>query len=336
VTRLEPLLKRGWALLLLPLSVVPFLLLGPQIAESHRNFSRSQESAALAAPVVVPSAAELARWQPLPPYSGAIPVVTYHRVGSVADRGYTVSPARLARHMEMLSRAGFHTISIHQYSRWRRGLPAGLPSRPILITFDDGRLDSFRGADRVLQRYGFKATMFARTGEIERRNPSYLQWGEMHAMEKSGRWDIQPATADGHAQVTVDAAGHPGEFYAYRRFTRSTGQETYADWQQRVSRDVFDAREAMVAQGFEPVSIAVPGGNYGQRGTNDGRIPDYMRSLLGTQFGVVFVTDARNRPAYTTRSGEPSRYEARRDTTADDLYGWLRAEDPAARAKGRR
>jgi hypothetical protein len=73
----------------------------------------------------------------------------------------------------------------------------------------------------------------------------------------------------------------------------------------------------------------VPGGNYGQRGSNDGRIAGYMRSLLATQFGVVFVTDGvRNRPQYTKRTGDPSRYELRRDTTADDLYGWLRAAGP--------
>jgi peptidoglycan/xylan/chitin deacetylase (PgdA/CDA1 family) len=29
-----------------------------------------------------------------------------------------------------------------------------------LITFDDGRVDSYRGADKVLARYHYQATMF--------------------------------------------------------------------------------------------------------------------------------------------------------------------------------
>ena len=58
--------------------------------------------------------------------------------------------AQFAEQMEMLERAGFQTISIAQYVRFLQGDAAGLPARPILITFDDGRLDSYRGADKVL------------------------------------------------------------------------------------------------------------------------------------------------------------------------------------------
>ena len=45
-------------------------------------------------------------------------------------------------------RAGFESISLAQYTRFRRGDSRGLPARPVLITFDDGRLDSYRGADK--------------------------------------------------------------------------------------------------------------------------------------------------------------------------------------------
>jgi hypothetical protein len=329
VTRMQPLLQRGWALLLLPLSVLPFVMLGPRIAASHRNFDRTHKSGPLAAPPVVPSPAELARWRPLAPYPGAVPVIAYPSVGS--NRGLT--RAAFARQMEMLQRAGFHAISVQQYARFRGGLPAGLPSRPLLITFDGGRLDSFRSADRVLQRHGFRATMFVVSGEVERRNPDYLTWRELLAMERSGRWDVQPQAADGDRLVAVDPSGTPGEFYAYRRYTRSAGKETFAAWQERVTRDLFDARDAMVAQGFDPVSFAVPHGNYGQHGSNDPRIAPYMRSLLASQFGIAFVANERNDPPYTTRAGDPARYEIHAGTTADDLYAWLRSADPAERRR---
>ncbi|MEA2466846.1 MAG: hypothetical protein QOJ57_972 [Thermoleophilaceae bacterium] len=301
-------LKRGAALLLLPLSVLPFLLLGPQIAESHRNFTRAQESAALPAPMVAPTAAESARWKPLPASGGPVPVVAYAGIGAEAP---SVTRLAFARQMEMLSRAGYRTISIHQYSRWRHGLPAGLPARPVLITFEGGRLDTFRGADRVLQRHGFRATVFPDTGEVARGNRSYLRWRELQAMQRSGRWDVQPGPFDGSAPVTVDANGRAGEFYAYRRYTRSQGVEKFADWQQRVTRDVFSARAAMVAQGFDPVAFSVPRGNYGQQGSNDARIAPWMRGLLRTQFGVFLA------------GGDKPRYDVRSGTTATELYGWL-------------
>ena len=330
MTRVLPLLQRGWSLLLLPLSVLPFVMLGPRIAESHRNFDRTHKSGPIAAPPVVPSAAELGRWRSVAPYAGAVPVIAYRGVSDTGQGG-SVTRAALARQMEMLQRAGFHAISIRQYSRFRQGLPAAPPSRPVLITFDGGRLESFRGADRVLQRHGFRATMFVVTGEVERRNPSFLTWRELQAMESSGRWDVQPQAADGNRLVAVDATGGAGEFYAYRRYTRSAGKETFAAWQERVTRDLFDARDAMVAQGFEPLSVAIPFGNYGQLRSNDPGIAPYLRSLLSTQFGIAFVSDERNEPPYSTREGEPARYEVRGGATADDLYGWLRSADPAER-----
>jgi hypothetical protein len=304
--------QRGGALLLLPLSLIPFLLLGPQIAESHRNFTRSQGSAPLPAPVVVPSAAEVWAWKPLPARAAgaAVPVIAYAGVGGPPP---SVTRLAFARQMEMLARAGFRTISIHQYSRWRRGLPAGLPPRPVLLTFEGGLLDTFRGADRVLQRHGFRATVFPYTGAVARGERSYLRWSELHQMQLSGRWDVQPGAFDGYVPVAVDGSGRAGEFYAYRRYTSSAGVETFADWQQRATRDVFSARAAMVAQGFDPVAFSVPGGNYGQRGSNDARIAPWMRSLLRTQFAGVFLA-----------RGDSRRYEVSGASTASSVYGWLR------------
>jgi hypothetical protein len=140
---------------------------------------------------------------------------------------------------------------------------------------------------------------------------------------------VQPAGTDDSARVVTDPAGDMGPAYAFRRYTDSRGIETYADWQARVTRDVFVARAAMVAQGFDPVAFAVPGGDYGATATNDPRIPAYLRSLLTTQFGPAFVRDARNWPGYTPRAGDAARYEIGRTTTAGDLYAWLRAKDPA-------
>jgi hypothetical protein len=287
--------ERGAALFLLPLSLVPFVLLGPQIAQSHRNYVRAHSAAPLPVPAVVLSQREGTRWLPLHVRRGRgrVPVLAYPAVG--------VTRAALARQMEMLARAGVRTISIHQYSRFRRGLPAGLPLRPVLLTFYGGRLATFQAADRVLQHHGFRATMFATAGEVARRNPDYLSWRELHAMVRSGRWDVQAAPYGTSARVTLDPSGSQGEPYAYRRYTRSAGLETVPDWQARVGRDVFDARTAMLAQGFDPVAFALP----------YARVAPWTRSLLTSQFGVVFAGAAADRFVVTGR------------TTADALYGWL-------------
>jgi hypothetical protein len=318
VTALRARLGRGGSLLLLPLSIVPFLLIGPSLVDSHAQFQREQRSHPLPAPAVVLSPGEIARWKPLPEFGPrAVPAVAF---------GADVTRLGLARQFAMLKRAGFTSISIHQYSRWRSRQPAGMPPRPLLITFDGGRLSSFRDADRLLQRYGFRATMFVPTGRIAARDRSLLTWKELHEMQASGRWDVQAEGTGDRTRVVTDPTGDMGPAYAFRRYTQSRGIESYADWQARVTRDVFAARDALLGQGFDPVAFAVPDGDYGTIATNDPRIPGYTRALLAAQFGPAFVGGAQ---AYTTRSGDAARFEIGATTTADDLYAWLRAKDPA-------
>ena len=217
--------------------------------------------------------------------------------------------------------------------RFLRGDSRGLPTRPLLITFDDGRLDSYRGADFALRRYGYRATMFVVAGAVRPDDRHFLSWKELRRMEDSGRWDLQEHAGDGHRQVAYDAAGRTGPFYAFRRYTESSGLETLAQWEQRVTTDVFAGRAALAARlkRFQPWTFAVPYSNYGQRATNDSRIPALMRTFLRRQYEAVFVQDERNNPAYTTRAshrGDVERFEVHTDTSVDDVYRWLRDQAP--------
>ena len=100
--------------------------------------------------------------------------------------------------------------------------------------------------------------MFVITGAILDGNPLYLSWTELHEMRHSGRWDIQPETYQGHAKITVDAHGDQAPFYAMRRWLRSTGEESFADYQRRVGGDLFAVADQFSAQGIPVHAIAVP------------------------------------------------------------------------------
>jgi hypothetical protein len=330
-TRIQERLKRGAALFLMPLSLVPFVLIAPGMIQSHEQFEREQKSRALPVPEVVLSAAELNRWRQLPPFHGAIPAIAYEGIDEGGPR--SVTRLQFARHLAMLKQQGFETISIDDYRSWRQGKPVELPPRPVLIAFDGARLSSFRGADRLLQHHGYRAAIFAPTGRIHSKNHELLMWKELDEMQDSGRWDVQAEGTAGDERVVVSASGATAPAYAVRRYTDSEGTETFAEWQQRVTDDVFAAREDLVEHGFDPVALSVPAGDYGRLGTNDPRIPDYVRGLIASQFGVSFVRDGRNYPAYTKPEGDAARYEIGETTTADDLYYWLRTKHPAEKVK---
>src|SRR4029077_2139206 len=180
-----------------------------------------------------------------------------------------------------------------QYARYAEtGSTDGLPSRPILLTFDDGRLDSFRGADPALARFHDTATIFVVASWPESRPDWALHWSELEKMQESGRWDVQEHAGTGHHHIRTDAEGHHGEFYAYRGWQEGH-LESFPEYEHRVTHDVKWG-EYMLRRhipGYRPLGFAVPYSNYGQRFTNDPRIPGFFFSFLHRRFPVVIDGD---------------------------------------------
>jgi hypothetical protein len=321
-------LRGAFAFLLLPLSLVPLYFAVPKI---RNEVAPDPTRAAQTAPDVRDE--QLQRYRVLPPSPGAVPVLAYHGINQRPDH-YSITQQQFAEQMAMLRKAGFEALSIAEYVRFLQGTNERLPARPVLITFDDGRLDSYRGADKILAETGMRATMFAIAGHTEEHSPFYLTWEELRRMAKSGRWDVQEHAGLGHANVRYDAAGRKGPAYAYRQYTQGSGLESFADFKQRVRHDIMWAKRAMTEQlpGFMPWSFAVPFGNYGHDGdTNDPRIGPFMKRFLAEQFQAVFLTRP---PVYTTPDSERAglgRIEVHSDTGTAELYAWLRDRMPRQR-----
>ena len=92
------------ALALLPLSVVPMLLVGPSLVHSHSRFQRTYDSAPYAPPAVLFTPATVARYTPVAPFRGAVPVLAYHGINDNNDH-YSVSREEFARQLAMLAQA---------------------------------------------------------------------------------------------------------------------------------------------------------------------------------------------------------------------------------------
>ncbi len=328
MNRLKRTLRDRVRLLLLPLSVAPFIAAGPAVMASHDRYLRKHDSGPLPAPVVALSAAEQQRFAKLPAAPGQVPVLVWHGIRNGND-GVSTTQRAFARQVALLKHLGFTAISTRQWSDFRAGRPVTLPARPILLTFDDGWLDAYRGADKVLARNDMRAAMFVITGAIHSGDPDYLTWSELHGMQNSGRWDIEPHAAEGHRQITAAPDGTQAPYYAARKFTRSQGRESLADWERRAGDDLFALRKTFEAQGITPHAFAVPYSDYGQGVRNDPEIPGLLANLLTRQFGSFFVQSSD--AAFTTPGrGLAQRFELRSGIGLDQLYAWLRRHSPAA------
>jgi len=103
-----------------------------------------------------------------------VPVLCYHQIrnalGSDSKRAGDdiISPDKFKEHIKMLADSGYHTVLPDQlYDYLVYG--GKLPSKPIMITFDDTDLDQFTVGNTTLKKYGFKGVYFIMTVSIGRK-----------------------------------------------------------------------------------------------------------------------------------------------------------------------
>ncbi|MER6950736.1 polysaccharide deacetylase family protein [Nonomuraea sp. NPDC000554] len=97
-----------------------------------------------------------------------VPILMYH---SVTDRPneetkpHSVRPSDLADQLAYLSESGFTPMTLGDLVA-SRNKNTGMPSKPIVITFDDGYADFHSHALPLLDRYRFPATVFLTSGWV--------------------------------------------------------------------------------------------------------------------------------------------------------------------------
>jgi len=123
-----------------------------------------------------------------------VPVLTYHRVVPVSAAGQLdlkVDPANFAAELTALHNAGYHPISQAQlFDALYRG--ASLPSKPIILSFDDGYVDDVRTILPDLERYRWVGTFFVITGRMSEQG--FLNAAQMRQLDQAGM-DVEDHTA---------------------------------------------------------------------------------------------------------------------------------------------
>ncbi len=123
----------------------------------------------------------------------AIPVLMYHRINDQLQDSRDVSVATLDCHMAYLARSGYTTLFAEELVQVLTGA-ATWPSRPVVVTFDDGTDDLYRDTYPVLAKHGIKAVAFVVTRRAETMEDGYLNWEQMEELVRSGFIDVQSHT----------------------------------------------------------------------------------------------------------------------------------------------
>lgn len=139
--------------------------------------------------------------------SAAVPILMYHVIAPAPAAapypGLYVTPHDFAAQVAALVHAGFHAVTLDEVRAAWRGT-AGLPSRPIVLTFDNGYRSQYTEALPILRRVGWVADENLQLTGLPPREGG-LTVRQIRALVKAG-WELDTQGYD-HADLTVlDAA----------------------------------------------------------------------------------------------------------------------------------
>ena len=163
-----------------------------------------------------------------------VPILCYHQIrdwkptDSKTARDYIVPPAIFADQVKSLADSGYHTIlpdQLYDYLVYGKTLP----SKPVMLTFDDTRLDQFTTALPELNKNGFKGVFFIMTVSLGK--PGYMSKEQVKQLSDEGHligshtydhqnvkkyvekdWEEQIAKPSKQLQAIT---GKPIEYFAY-------------------------------------------------------------------------------------------------------------------------
>ncbi len=148
-----------------------------------------------------------------------VPILIYHSINE-PRAGHvwgvlSLPPKVFEAQMAHVRRSGMNPITLEAA---QRGLiePGTLPSRPVVITLDDGYLDNWLFALPILERYEIPATIFPPNEMIDRRSGSrpregvspgddasfgFVTFDELRAMEATGLVRVESHSTT-HGEIT--------------------------------------------------------------------------------------------------------------------------------------
>jgi peptidoglycan/xylan/chitin deacetylase (PgdA/CDA1 family) len=137
-----------------------------------------------------PSAGEKLTYKKELPPVVCVPILLYHRFGSVIADSMTVSTNVFESNLKYLKDNGYSVIPLRQLVNYylRKGPPP--PPRSVVITADDGHKSVYTDMFPLVKKYHIPVTLFLYPSSIS--NASYaMTWNQLREMKKTGLFDFQ-------------------------------------------------------------------------------------------------------------------------------------------------
>jgi hypothetical protein len=230
----------------------------------------------------------------------SIPVLLYHG----ENGGPSMSTATFVEQLYALKRAGWKTITLAQFEAFMQG-KGTVPDKSFLLTFDDGRRDTFYTVDPVLRDLHYTAVMFVITGlslpgnADHAENDFYLSKQELAFMAGSGRWELESHGDFDHSGYPVPTATStaasldllPSEHFLSNLFwVQSEARlETPAEYETRITADLAHAKALLETDFGAPVTAyAYPFNDFGEDTVNYPEAEAHIATAVDANYRYSF------------------------------------------------
>ena len=250
-----------------------------------------------------------------------IPVFCYHDVEdnekNIVNDPYAITTKRLEEHFKLFKEYGYTPISVKQYEDYLSG-KAKLPDKPIILTFDDGRISMYSDIYPLLKKYDYPALYAIILSYMDNDNlPSDIKqmvsWNQLQEMENSGLVTIATHTYNLHNYIVANKQGDRSQsaqtLYWNDKLNR---YETIEEFKQRIRDDMQKSQEILKSKlGLNSNILVWPYGAYNE-------ISAQIAEKAGFKFQFMLDDDkATNNPQRL------SRYIIMKETTDKNLLDML-------------
>ncbi len=105
------------------------------------------------------------------------------------DASSRISEERLEEQLKALYDLGYVTITQDDIERYyKEGKP--LPDKALFLMFEDGRHDTSIYAQKIMEKYNFKATMFGYADKFTNKDSFFLMSQDLKKLENTSFWEI--------------------------------------------------------------------------------------------------------------------------------------------------
>lgn len=199
-----------------------------------------------------------------------IPVVAYHDIVSTRNADpYAITVAQFEQQLDHLQRNNYRPISLRELEAARRGTQP-LPTKPVLLTFDDALRSYYVHAFPRLQRYGFPSIVSIVTrwtddgrGRTEQ-GGAVLTWDELRTLARAPSIELISHSDDLHRGAVADGLGTLTAAGTARVFDATHGRRESEEQRRRrvtadLERSVMRIKDELK---IAPRAIAWPYGEY--------------------------------------------------------------------------